>query len=228
MKPGIVLVVTDQETNAQINKLGVGLLELRVDLFRKSGVDHARRQFENRRKLKIPLLLTVRSQKREGAARAMAESKKWEYLQALVPLTDWVDIELSSPLCAKTIALARSRGKKVIVSVHDLNRTPGHLGQILKKALSSRADMVKIAAKANSPEDLMRMIDFTHHHRNYPLVTMCLGPWGALSRLILPAAGSQWVYTFLSKPTAPGQISVKVLQAHLKFYYRKIPYYVNI
>ena len=136
MKPGIVLVITDQETNAQLKKLGVDLLELRVDLFRKSGVEHARGQFQNRRKLKVPLILTMRSQKKEGAAKVMPEGKKWEMLQALVPLTDWVDIELSSPLLARTIALARKHRKEVIVSAHDFQRTPGNMGQILKKGLS--------------------------------------------------------------------------------------------
>lgn len=216
MKPKIVLVVTDRETNAQISKLGVDLLELRVDLFRKSGVDHARRQFQNRRKLKVPLVLTVRSQKKEGAVRIMPESRKWELLQALVPLTDWVDIELSSPLCAKTIALARSHGKRVVISAHDFNGMPKHLGQVLKKALSSRADVVKIAAKAAAWEDFTRMVEFTHHNRKHALATMCLGPWGALSRLILPAAGSRWIYTFLRKPTAPGQIDVKALKSCLE------------
>lgn len=211
MKPSVVLVITDRETNAQLKKLGVGFLELRVDLFKKSGVEHARRQFQARRKLGIPLILTVRSQKKEGAAKTMPEARKWELLQALIPLADWVDIELSSPLRAKTIALARSRRKKIIVSAHDFNRTPAHLGQILKKALSSRADMVKIAAKANSPQDFTRMAEFTHQHQRHALATMCMGQWGALSRLLLPAVGSRWVYTFLDKPTAPGQIDVKTL-----------------
>jgi len=211
MGPKVVLVITDRETNAQLKKLGVGFLELRVDLFKKSGVEHARRQFQARRKLGIPLILTVRSQKKEGAVKVMPESKKWELLQALIPLADWVDIELSSPLRAKTITMARSRRKKVIVSAHDFNRTPAHLNQVLKKALSSRADMVKIAAKANSPQDFTRMAEFTHHNRHHALATMCMGQWGALSRLLLPAVGSRWVYTFLDKPTASGQIDVKTL-----------------
>ena len=219
MATSIVLVITDQETNAQISKLGVGLLELRVDLFKAPGLDHAQRQFQNRRKLGVPLLLTVRNQKKEGAVKAFSDAKKWELLQALVPLTDWVDIELSSPLCVKTIGLARRLGKKTVVSVHDFKHTPAHLQQLLTRALSTRADMVKIAAKADAPDDLARMMAFTHHNRKQPLVTMCLGRWGALSRLILPAAGSRWVYTFLNTPTAPGQVDVKTLQSHLKFYY---------
>lgn len=218
MKPSIVLVITDQESNAQVKNLGVDFLELRVDLFKKLDPVYARRQFEQRRKLRIPLILTIRNHKKEGARKEFPDAKKWELLQALVPLADWVDVELSSPICAKTVALVRQQHKKVLISAHDFHRLP-HLEQVLKKALSTRADMVKIAAQANSPQELVRMVEFTHHHRKQPLVTMCMGPWGALSRLVLPAAGSRWVYTFLHQPTASGQIGLKDLQSHLKIYY---------
>jgi 3-dehydroquinate dehydratase-1 len=93
------------------------------------------------------------------------------------------------------------------------------LGPILKKSLAARADIVKIAAKANSFDDVMTMLAFTHHHRGDRLITMSLGPWGTLSRLVLPAAGSLYTYTFLNKPTASGQVDVKTLKSHLKVYY---------
>ena len=219
MKPAIALVITDQETNAQIKPLGVGLLELRVDLFRNKDVDYVRRQFENRRKLRIPLLLTLRNQKKEGAVKEMTDARKWEILQAAMPLTDYVDIELSCALCAKTIVLARKLHKKVILSHHDFQGMPAHPQTILKKALSRGADLVKIAAKANSLGDVLDMIVFTHINRKHPLITIALGPIGSVSRLILPGAGSRFTYTFLNKPTAPGQIDVKTLKAHLKRYY---------
>ena len=82
-----------------------------------------------------------------------------------------------------------------------------------------KADIVKIAAKANSFDDVMAMLNFTYRHRKDNLITMSLGPWGALSRLILPAVGSQYTYTFLHKPTAPGPVDVVTLKSHLKVYY---------
>jgi len=115
--------------------------------------------------------------------------------------------------------LARKLGKKVIVSSHYLNSTPRNLGPILKKSLSTRADIVKIAAKANTFDDVMTMMSFTHQHRKHDLITMSLGPLGAISRLVLPAAGSKYTYTFLNKPTASGQVDVVTLKSHLKIYY---------
>jgi 3-dehydroquinate dehydratase type I len=130
-----------------------------------------------------------------------------------------VDIELSSPLLKQVVRVARKFKKKVIVSSHHLQGTPKDLETIFKKSLAARADIVKIAAKAYSFDDVMTMLAFTHCHRQRNLITMCLGNWGALSRLILPAAGSLYTYTFLNKPTASGQVDVKTLKSHLKVYY---------
>ena len=223
MKPKIVLVVTDQETNAQLTKLGVGLLELRVDLFKSRAPAYVGRQIANRHKTGLPLLLTVRNQKKEGALKEFSDVAKWELLEQFIPAVDWVDIELSSPLRARVIALARKAGTKVVVSVHDLKQTPPRLENILKKALSLpgrqagvRADMIKIAAWAKSSDDVLRMLEFTQANTKHPLVTMSLGPWGAVSRVILPLAGSRWVYTFVGKPKAPGQVDIHTLKFHLK------------
>ncbi|MBF0490597.1 MAG: type I 3-dehydroquinate dehydratase [Candidatus Omnitrophica bacterium] len=161
----------------------------------------------------------MRNQKKEGARKDWSDIKKREILQAVLPLVDLVDIELSSPVLKETLAQARHFKKKTIVSKHDFDHTPSHLENIFKKALSTRADMIKVAVKANSMDDVYRMIEFTRHHRKHPLITLSVGPIGSISRLILPAMGSLYTYTFLHKPTAPGQIDAKTLKAHLKIYY---------
>jgi 3-dehydroquinate dehydratase-1 len=129
-----------------------------------------------------------------------------------------VDIELSSPLLKEVISSARQFKKKVIVSSHFLDGMPPGLGSILKRSLSAGADIVKIAAKARSFEDVILMLNFTHRNRRHPLITVSLGPLGAISRLILPAAGSRYTYTFLDKPAASGQVDAVTLKSHLKVY----------
>ena len=218
MKPQIVLAVTDLEKNSSIRAAKPDIVELRVDLFKKSSVEYAIAQFKERRKLKLPLLLTVRNQKKEGAKKEFSDDKKWGLLQALMPLCSWVDIELSSPLLAQTTALARKLKKKVVISAHDFKGMPAHPEILMKRALSARADMFKLAALAKGPQDLVQMTEFTKMHAKQPIVTMCMGPLGGLSRLLLSSAGSRWVFTFLDKPTAPGQIDVKTLKNALRFY----------
>lgn len=215
----IALVITDRETNAQIKSLGVGLLELRADLLKKVEASYIVDQIKNRKTLKIPLLLTLRNQKNEGAVKKIPDDLKMQIIASALPLVDMIDIELSSPLLKKVVSLARQLGKKVIVSSHDLQGMPRNIENIFKKSLSARADIVKIAAKANSFDDVIAMLAFTHRHRKHPLITMSLGPLGAISRLILPAAGSLYTYTFLHKPTASGQVDIVTLKSHLKVYY---------
>jgi len=219
MNPKIALVITDRETNAQIKKVGADLLELRVDLFRQMDIDAIKKQIKLRRSLNIPLLLTVRNQKAEGAVKNWPDARKKAIIEEVLPLVDMVDIELSSPLLKEVLAQARRLKKKTIVSKHDFEHTPSNLDNIFKKGLSTRADIIKVAVKANSFEDVFRMIEFTRQHRKHPLITLSVGPMGTVSRLVLPAAGSMYAYTFLHKPTAPGQIDAKTLKAHLKFYY---------
>ncbi len=216
--PRIALVITDQETNAQIKNLGVGLLELRADLFKKLDPAYVNAQVQHRKLLKIPLLLTLRNSKKEGARRIFSDDLKWRIIEAVLPRVDMIDIELSSPLLRDTVSRARQLGKKVIVSSHFFKATPKHLESIFKKALSARADIVKIAARARDWDDVMAMMAFTHRHRKNALITMSLGPLGAMSRLVLPMAGSMYTYTFINKPTASGQVDVKTLKSHLKFY----------
>ncbi|MBF0504137.1 MAG: type I 3-dehydroquinate dehydratase [Candidatus Omnitrophica bacterium] len=215
----IALVITDQETNAQIKSLGVGLLELRADLFKKLDPAYVAAQVRRRRLLKIPLLLTVRNQKKEGARKIFSDRLKWRIIEEGLPHVDMIDIEFSSPLLKQVVIKAHQMAKKVMISSHYLDTMPTDLGSILKKSLSAKADIVKIAAFAKSWDDVMDMIAFTHQHRKHPLITISLGPLGAVSRLILPAAGSLYTYTFLRKPTALGQLDVRKLQSHLKCYH---------
>jgi 3-dehydroquinate dehydratase-1 len=215
----IALVITDQETNAQIKHLGVGLLELRADLFKKLDTSYIIAQIQHRRLLKIPLLLTLRNQKKEGAVKIFSDQLKMQIITASLPLVDMIDIEFSSPLLKKVIALARARKVKVIVSSHYLQGMPHDLESVFKKALSVGADIVKIAAHANSFDDVMTMLAFTHRHRKHDLITISMGPLGAISRLILPAAGSKYTYTFLNKPKAAGQVDIATLKSHMKIYY---------
>ena len=99
----IALVITDQETNAQIRNLGVGLLELRADLFKKSEPSYIVDQIKHRKLLKTPLLLTLRNQKKEGAVKIFSDALKMQIITAALPLVDMIDIELSSPLLKQVV-----------------------------------------------------------------------------------------------------------------------------
>lgn len=221
MKPKIILVITNKETNAQIKRFGVDMLELRADLLPKISPDILVKEIKNRRALRIPILLTVRNQKEEGGLKVFSDQNKWALLEAGLPLVDMVDIELSSPLLKTTVALAHRLKKKVIVSSHDFKVMPtmDALENTLRKSKAAGGDFIKIAATASTETDTWRMIDFTRKHHDQSLITIAMGATGKVSRLLLPLAGSQFTYTFIGAPKAPGQIDIKTLLEHIKFYY---------
>ena len=63
-RPKIVLVVTDKEQNSKLAAYKVDLLEIRVDLFKRQDVAYCLNQIKQRRLLKIPIILTIRNQKK--------------------------------------------------------------------------------------------------------------------------------------------------------------------
>lgn len=219
--PHLVLTITDQETNAALKSLPVDVLEIRVDQFKKFNLDDIKNNIIHRKETRIPIILTIRNMKFEGGKENISDDLKMKIFQSVISWIDAVDIEFNSPLLSSVISLARRHKKVAIVSWHDFKRTPesSDLEKKLKDARRKGADIVKIAARANSFEDVNRLMQFTMKYKNHHLITMSLGKWGSISRLVFPLAGSLLTYTYLNRPFAPGQVPVKILHEHLCLYY---------
>jgi len=222
-QPCIAVVVTDQEINEDIVKQGIDVLEIRVDLFQDLDKEHIQENIQQRQKTGIPLILTVRTDSQEGAEphNGISEDFKCQIFENCISLIDAVDIELTSPILSKVIALARKHQKTIIISSHNFNTTPQKdvLESILTQAKEKKADIIKIAAMAHSLDDVRMLAAFTIRHRDEEIITMSLGEKGAISRLAFPAMGTLLTYSYIGKPSAPGQIPLKTLQEHLKVYY---------
>lgn len=127
----------------------------------------------------------------------------------------YIDVEVEAGAAYKR-ALARAAravGCKVIVSHHDLARTPSRdaLLRIVDRCFSSGADIAKIACLVRSPKDNARLLGLLADER--ALVVVGLGKQGALTRVMGPLAGG--CFTFASrargKETAGGQVPYKDL-----------------
>ena len=94
-----------------------------------------------------------------------------------------------------------------IVSFHDFDYTPDTPGleDILERAQAAGADIVKIAVHCNDLDDLRRLAAFTIAHADQPLITIGMGPHGAVSRMLFPALGSLITYAYVGTPSAPGR-----------------------
>lgn len=219
--PRVAITITDKEPNENIQSLCVDVLEVRVDRFQSYDIDHIKDNILKRKETGVPLILTIRNAKEEGGESRISDSVKLKIFESAAPLVDAIDIELNSPIIAEVINLARKNKNLIIVSSHNLKDTPrdAELEKVFKNALKKGADIVKIAAKADSSDDVNRLMQFTARHKKHNVITMSLGSIGSISRLTFPSAGSLLTYSYAGQPSAPGQIPLDVLQEHLRLYY---------
>ena len=194
------------KTLQKAKKDGLGVAELRVDLFSSYDRKHVLKEaakFKN-----FPIIATIRS-RREGGKWNLSDAQRLELFQALIPKVDAVDIELSSSsLVRKVVKAAHRSGKLTIVSYHNFDRTPdlNSLNTIIKKAKKIGADIVKIAALARSPEDVQRLGLLTVQNKPKNMITIAMGKKGSVSRILFPALGSLITYSSLGETLAPGQL----------------------
>lgn len=91
-----------------------------------------------------------------------------------------------------------------ICSFHDHESTPD-LDELFGKMQKTQAAYYKIATRARSTSDSLRMLDFV---RETKCIGMCMGELGAITRILAPLFGSPWIYAPLQEDqkTAPGQL----------------------
>ncbi|MFZ5996374.1 MAG: type I 3-dehydroquinate dehydratase [Nitrospirota bacterium] len=186
------------------------ILELRVDMFDTLSPDHIEAVFkEARDKFRKPLLATIRAV-REGGQKDIED--RTALYQVALPLSDAADVEVySDEPFAAVKALCVAYKKPLIGSYHNFEHTPDDcfLDEVVAKG--KEADIVKIAAMANEQEDMVRLALFTFRHRERGMITMSMGDRGLPSRVFNPLFGSLMTYGYVTRPSAPGQLSIAEL-----------------
>lgn len=183
------------------------LVELRLDALGE-GATEALRAFAAPYTA-FPLLATLRHAG-EGGGWRDSEARRLEAYRAVLPLVQAVDVEIETgDITSDVIAAAREAGRVSIGSFHDFAATPdtGRLEQVHARGRAAGVDIVKIAARCNTPEDLRRLARFTLDHAGEHVIVVGMGAHGLASRIFFPLLGSLVTYTFLGAPTAPGQLN---------------------
>jgi len=220
--PRVAVPLTDATSQASLanaRRLGVDIVEIRVDLFASFDIPYILAQAA--RFNSFPTIATVRS-KKEGGSWSRSEEERLEIFKALIPETDAIDIELSSPaILKKLVADARKAEKKVILSHHDFRATPSslELDRIFKEAKAAGADIVKIAAAVSGAEDIQRLAAFTIEHARDQIITIGMGSEGSVSRLLFPGLGSLITFASLDRETASGQLDFETTSSLLRKIY---------
>ncbi len=128
-----------------------------------------------------------------------------------------LDIETSSKIIKKI-------GPKtsLIISHHNFKETPSTtaLKALAKKIKSKGAGIIKIATQANDFEDSIRMLSLLSelHEKGEKAICICMGEKGQITRTAGLTLGNYLMYAPIkeSDASAPGQLTVKQLQWHLK------------
>ncbi|RUM30704.1 MAG: type I 3-dehydroquinate dehydratase [Aquifex sp.] len=195
---------------------GADIVELRVDQFSNTSLDYVKERLLEVQKEGLKTILTIRSPEEGGKEVPNRE----ELFEKLAPLSDYTDIELSSRgLIVKLHNIVKSAGKKLIISYHNFEFTPANwvIREVLREGYRY-GGIPKIAVKANSYEDVARLLCIAHQVEGEKIV-ISMGNYGKISRLAGFIFGSIITYCSLEKSFAPGQIPLDEMIKLKKVFY---------
>lgn len=161
----------------------------------------------------IPKIAAIMSPPRKGDF-ALSKLDQHKFLiKAAKSGFQYVDTALDSPYLKETIKKLKSLNCKSIVSFHDFNRPLPliDLQKILKKEISTGAEVCKIVTTAKKIQDNLDLLNFISKKSSETnLVSFCMGKLGRVSRLLSPYYGSFFTFASLEQgyETAEGQISI--------------------
>lgn len=172
----------------------------------------------------IPLLFTRRSTLEGGQKIALNETQVIALYTAVChsKTIDLIDYEMAndSENVAQVRAAARANNIKLVLSFHNFSFTPG-LDTLAAKFLMADqlgADVAKVAVMPRNLDDVLTLLTATHEASKklrIPLISMSMGPFGALTRLFGWAFGSALTFAVGASSSAPGQVPIEDLNAVL-------------
>ncbi|MBD3420999.1 MAG: type I 3-dehydroquinate dehydratase [Chitinivibrionales bacterium] len=212
--PRVVAILDEPVPFAAVSELeqeGADLFEIRIDCFPVPFPEIIKYLVEVRKHVSAPFIGTIRQ----------TDANRHERLsmfKEILPCVESVDIEIDADINQQVISMAQDKVK--IISEHDFEKTPNDnaLQALVYTAKRQGADIVKIAAMAQRREDVTRLLRFTEDCRDN-LVSIAMGEEGAVSRVIAPLFGSLFTYAYVTRPVAPGQLSLEETVAELKRYF---------
>lgn len=179
---------------------GVQLVELRLDFIGRAV--NLRRLLTDR---PCPVVATCRRREDGGRWQRSEGDRRMLLRSAIASGVEYVDIE--ADVAAE---IPRYGQTKRIISFHDFAETPENLADLHRAMAAEDADIVKIAAMANSVRDYQRMFDLVRDAA-IPTIGICMGEIGMPTRILAGRYGAPFTYATFSadRKLAPGQLNWK-------------------
>ncbi|VBB09094.1 3-dehydroquinate dehydratase type i [Lucifera butyrica] len=172
----------------------------------------------------IPIIFTIRSIREGGQPISLSDREAIELNAAICKHTDveYVDCELSNePENIKYLReVARQNNTKIIASFHNFDYTPGKdiLLQKFVDAQEYGLDVGKVAVMPKALDDVLTLLSVTLEARRkvkIPLISMSMGGYGAVTRMIGGVFGSSLTFAVGQNASAPGQVPIDDLRTVL-------------
>lgn len=178
----------------------------------------------------MPLMFACRSRS-EGGRAELEPDDCARLLLAIIETgcVDMVDIELSlgDRRVRRLVDAAHGAGLTVVVSCHDVLRTPpgDELVKLFRRMRDAGADIPKLAVRQHSFNDVLTLLAATDEfvrHAACPVVSMSMSGAGAVSRLLGEVCGSSITYgSMRCAQPGGGSLAVDDLRAILDILDRK-------
>ena len=215
-RPGLPLLVAVIASRDDIHKAerlrhAPDVFELRLDAF----ADENQRLLDFARKVRVPLIVTARHP-REGGLHNLRTTRRLQLLHLFLPLAAYVDIELRwLAELGSVLPASKARRVGVIVSVHELEKTPevSELHRLAAAAAAFHADVFKVATRTETAADVARLVKFYDEADGpMPISAMGIGRLGRHARRLLALRGSALNYAHLGTRAVEGQFSLGELR----------------
>src|SRR5882724_1697411 len=149
---------------------------------------------------------TCRRRKGGGKFGGDAEQELYWLMQARAAGCQWCDLEMETYRdLPEGFVREYPIPKRILLSIHDFDRTVKLPGKI-SVARHGLVDAVKIAAKARTISDSVRLLRVARRSKNFIAVPM--GEMGLPGRILALREGSALAYAPVAEATAPGQVSL--------------------
>ena len=208
------------EQIAQATRLGADMVELRLDHLRDPDLDAIHALMSRAGQFAVGVIVTCRLAEEGGNFTGSEEHRVKLFEVAALVGGDYVDVESAawrrSALLRERIDALRqardpSRPLKLILSRHDFEKTPPDLSNILEDIAREPCDVVKLATKAESIVDSLRVLDALRESAaKRPTIALAMGEAGLLSRVLAGKFGALLTFASLEtgQESAPGQVTI--------------------
>lgn len=157
----------------------------------------------------LPVILTFRRIQDGGKCSISEKGRRSLMFQALDGSFSYVDIE-EDVKRSEVEEKARSKGIRIIRSLHDFERVPEDIFSRLYH-LAEKGDIAKVAVTPRSFQDVLTLFRVEEELKGVEKIVIGMGDYGVCTRILYQRLGS--MLTFVSaNEVAPGQISAEKMK----------------